>query len=101
MVDPLGTWGASKPSDGLGIKYPQYSYYDMVQANYRLLRDELKVARGARVSGVSMGGTQTYVWGVMHPEYINAIMLFGGTTQSDGDDFVGFWSFLLLLVVFV
>ncbi len=21
MVDPLGTWGASKPSDGLGIKF--------------------------------------------------------------------------------
>ena len=35
MVDPLGTWGASKPSDGLGTKFPQYSYYDMVQANYR------------------------------------------------------------------
>ena len=33
MVDPLGTWGASKPSDGLGTKFPQYSYYDMVQAS--------------------------------------------------------------------
>lgn len=52
MVDPLGTWGASKPSDGLGIKFPQYSYYDMVQANYRLLRDGLKVARVALVAGV-------------------------------------------------
>ena len=40
MVDPLGTWGASKPSDGLGIKFPQYSYFDMVQANYRMLRDQ-------------------------------------------------------------
>ena len=49
MVDPLGTWGASKPSDGLGIKFPQYSYYDMVQANYRMLRDQLKVARVALV----------------------------------------------------
>ena len=41
----------------------------MVQANYRMLRDGLKVARVALVTGVSMGGTQTYVWGVMHPEY--------------------------------
>src|ERR1700752_5239831 len=23
MVDPLGTWGASKPSDGLGVKFPE------------------------------------------------------------------------------
>lgn len=96
MVDPLGTWGASKPSDGLGIKFPQYSYYDMVQANYRTLRDGLKIARAALVTGVSMGGTQTYVWGVMHPEYIGALMPIGGTTQSDGDDPVGNWTFQMM-----
>jgi len=96
MVDPLGTWGASKPSDGLGIKFPQYSYYDMVQANYRMLRDHLKVARAALVTGVSMGGTQTYVWGVMHPEYIGALMPIGGTTQSDAGDPVGNWTFQLM-----
>jgi pimeloyl-ACP methyl ester carboxylesterase len=96
MVDPLGTWGASKPSDGLGMKFPQYSYYDMVQANYRLLKDHLKVARVALVAGVSMGGTQTYVWGVMHPEYIGALMPIGGTTQSDAEDPVGNWTFQLM-----
>ena len=96
MVDPLGTWGASKPSDGLGIKFPQYSYFDMVQANYRMLRDHLKVAKVALAAGVSMGGTQTYVWGVMHPEYVNAIMPIGGTTQSDAGDPVGNWTFQLM-----
>ncbi|WYB09434.1 alpha/beta hydrolase [Bradyrhizobium sp. A11] len=96
MVDPLGTWGASKPSDGLGIKFPQYSYYDMVQANYRMLRDGLKIARAALITGVSMGGTQTYVWGVMHPEFIGALMPIGGTTQSDGDDPVGNWTFQMM-----
>jgi len=96
MVDPLGTWGASKPSDGLGIKFPQYSYFDMVQANYRMLRDHLKVARVALATGVSMGGTQTYVWGVMHPEFVSAIMPIGGTTQSDAEDPVGNWTFQLM-----
>jgi pimeloyl-ACP methyl ester carboxylesterase len=96
MVDPLGTWGASKPSDGLGIKFPQYTYYDMVQANYRMVRDNLKVARAALVTGVSMGGTQTYVWGVMHPEFIGALMPIGGTTQSDAEDPVGNWTFQLM-----
>jgi homoserine acetyltransferase len=96
MVDPLGTWGASKPSDGLGTKFPQYSYYDMVQANYRMLRDHLKVAHAALATGVSMGGTQTYVWGVMHPEYVSAIMPIGGTTQSDAEDPVGNWTFQLM-----
>ena len=96
MVDPLGTWGVSKPSDGLGIKFPQYSYYDMVQANYRMVRDNLKVAHAALVTGVSMGGTQTYVWGVMHPEFIGGLMPIGGTTQSDAEDPVGNWTFQLM-----
>jgi homoserine acetyltransferase len=96
MVDPLGTWGESKPSDGLGIKFPQYSYFDMVQANYRMLRDHLKIARVALATGVSMGGTQTYVWGVMHPEFVSALMPIGGTTQSDAEDPVGNWTFQLM-----
>ncbi len=96
MVDPLGTWGASKPSEGLGIKFPQYSYYDMVQANYRMLRDNLKVVHAALVTGVSMGGTQTYVWGVMHPEFMGGLMPIGGTTQSDAEDPVGNWTFQLM-----
>ncbi|MEY9182985.1 homoserine O-acetyltransferase [Bradyrhizobium sp. USDA 326] len=96
MVDPLGTWGASKPSDGLGTKFPQYSYYDMVQANYRMLRDGLRITRAALITGVSMGGTQTYVWGVMHPEFMGGLMPIGGTTQSDGDDPVGNWTFQMM-----
>jgi len=96
MVDALGTWGASKPSDGLGIKFPQYSYFDMVQANYRLLRDTLKVTHAALVTGVSMGGTQAYVWGVMHPDFMGALMPIGGTTQSDAEDPVGNWTFQLM-----
>ncbi len=96
ILDALGLWGASKPSDGLGQKFPQYSYQDMVQANYRLLRDHLKVSRAALVMGASMGGTQTYVWGVMHPDYMNGIVPIGGTTQSDGEDPVGNWTFQLM-----
>jgi pimeloyl-ACP methyl ester carboxylesterase len=96
MVDPIGTWGDSKPSDGLGVKFPRYSYFDMVQANYRMLHDHLKVAHVSLVTGVSMGGTQTYVWGVMHPEFVSALMPIGGTTQSDAEDPVGNWTFQLM-----
>ncbi|MFG1477595.1 alpha/beta hydrolase [Xanthobacter sp. V4C-4] len=96
LTDALGLWGTSKPSDGLGQKFPRYSYQDMVQSNYRLLRDHLKVGRAALVTGVSMGATQTYVWGVMHPDFMNGLMPIGGTTQSDGGDPVGNWTFQLM-----
>lgn len=96
MCDALGLWGASKPSDGLGQKFPQYSYNDMVQASYRMLRDNLKIVHAAMITGVSMGATQTYVWGVMHPQFMDSLMPIGGTTQSDAEDPVGNWTFQLM-----
>ena len=67
FVDALGLFGASKPSDGLGRKFPVYSYYDVVHLNYRLLRDHLKVGKVVLATGVSMGATQAYYWGLMYP----------------------------------
>src|SRR5260370_30799048 len=68
----------------------------MVQANYRMLHDGLKIAHAALITGVSMGGTQTYVWGVMHPEFMGGLMPIGGTTQSDAEDPVGNWTFQMM-----
>jgi homoserine acetyltransferase len=97
FLDALGLWGASKPSYGLGRKFPQYSYFDMVVANQRLLRDHLNIAQVELATGCSMGGTQTWVWGVMYSRsgYVKAIMPIGGTTASDGADPVGQWTFRL------
>ncbi len=77
FLDALGLWGASKPSDGLGLKFPQYSYSDYVQANYRLLKDALGVAKVKLATGVSMGASQTYLWAILHPDYVEAIMPIG------------------------
>lgn len=97
FLDAIGLWGASKPSEGLGRKFPKYNYFDMVEANYRLLRDHLKIAQVEVATGVSMGATQTWVWGVMHSPsgFVKAIMPIGGATASDGDDPVGQWTFRL------
>ena len=95
FLDALGLWGASKPSDGLGRKFPIYSYYDMVQLNYRLLRDHLKVGRVVLATGVSMGASQAYYWGLMHPEMVGAIMPIGGATATDGEGPVAAWTFQL------
>lgn len=97
FLDAIGLWGASKPSLGLGLKFPKYSYMDMVVANYRLLNDHLKVGQVQLATGCSMGATQTWVWGVMYSPsgFVKAIMPIGGTTASDGDDPVGQWTFRL------
>lgn len=97
FLDPIGLWGASKPSEGLGRKFPQYSYFDMIQANYQLLRDHLKVANVHLATGVSMGATQSWVWGAMYSPsgFVDAILPIGGTTSSDGGDPIGQWTFRL------
>ncbi len=97
FLDAIGLWGASKPSLGLGRKFPRYNYMDMVVANYRLLREHLNVCQVELATGCSMGGTQAWVWGIMYSPsgFVKAIMPIGGTTASDGDDPVGQWTFRL------
>ena len=90
-----GCSGASKPSDGLGRKFPVYSYYDVVHLNYRLLRDHLKVGKVVLATGVSMGATQAYYWGLMYPDFVQAVMPVGGATATDGEGQVAAWTFQL------
>lgn len=97
FLDALGLWGHSKPSAGLGMKFPKYNYFDMVQANYRLLKDHLKVAEVQLATGMSMGASQTYAWGVMHSGsgFVKAIMPIGGTVAAQGEDPLCEWVFTL------
>lgn len=82
-LDALGLWGTSKPSEGLGMRFPQYNFYDFVQANYRLLRDHLKIAKVQLATGISMGAIQSYIWAILHPEYVDAIMPIAGLPAKD------------------
>ncbi len=95
FLDALGLWGASKPSDGLGMEFPQYTVFDAVQANYRLLHDELKIDRIKLATGVSMGAIQSYVWALLHPGYVEAIMPIAGITSTQKNTVLK-WTFQLM-----
>lgn len=83
FLDALGLWGASKPSDGLGMRFPRYSNMDYVQANYRLLKDHLGIGKVKLSTGASMGAIQSYLWAVLHPDFVEAIMPIAGATAMD------------------
>ena len=74
LPDGIGHGKSSKPSDGLHAKFPHYGYTDMVEAQYRLLKDALGANHVRLVMGTSMGGMHTWVWGETHPEYMDALM---------------------------
>ena len=74
LPDGIGHGKSSKPSDGLHAKFPRYGYLDMVEAQYRLLTEGLGVNRARLVMGTSMGGMHTWLWGELHPDFMDALM---------------------------
>jgi homoserine O-acetyltransferase len=74
LPDGIGHGKSSKPSDGMHAKFPHYGYLDMVEAQYRLLTDGLGVNHLRLVMGTSMGGMHTWLWGELHPDFMDALM---------------------------
>ena len=74
LADGIGHGQSSKPSDGLRAKFPRYGYRDMVDAQYRLLTEALRVNHLRLVMGTSMGGMQAWLWGERHPDFMDALM---------------------------
>src|SRR3989442_14280216 len=74
LPDGIGHGKSSKPSDGLHAKFPRYGYLDMIEADYRVLTEGLGVNHARLVMGTSMGGMHTWLWGELHPEFMDALM---------------------------
>jgi len=74
LPDGIGHGKSSRPSDGMHAKFPRYGYLDMVEAQYRLLSEGLGVNHARLVMGTSMGGMHTWLWGELHPDFMDALM---------------------------
>jgi homoserine O-acetyltransferase len=74
LPDGIGHGHSSKPSDGLHMRFPRYTYDDMVLADYRLLTEHLGVNHLRLCTGTSMGGMHTWVWGYTYPDFMDALM---------------------------
>jgi homoserine O-acetyltransferase/O-succinyltransferase len=75
IPDAIGHGQSSKPSDGLKTAFPKYDYDDMVDAQYRLVKEGLGVRHLRLVIGNSMGGMHTWIWGVKHPDQMDVLVL--------------------------
>jgi homoserine O-acetyltransferase/O-succinyltransferase len=74
LPDGIGHGKSSKPSDGMRAKFPRYNYDDMVEAQYRLATEGLGLRHVRLVIGNSMGGMHTWIWGVAHPGFMDALV---------------------------
>lgn len=85
IPDGIGHGGSSKPSGGLHARFPHYGYLDMVETEYRLLGEGLHVNHARLIMGTSMGGMHSWLWGELHPKFMDALMpLASVPTQISG-----------------
>jgi homoserine O-acetyltransferase len=74
IPDSLGHGKSSKPSDGMKTAFPKYNYEDMVDAQYRLIREGLGIKHLRLVIGNSMGGMHTWIWGGKYPQAMDILV---------------------------
>jgi len=74
IPDSIGHGKSSKPSDGMKTAFPKYNYEDMVDAQYRLVREGLGLSHLRLVIGNSMGGMHTWIWAGKYPDFMDALV---------------------------
>ncbi len=74
LPDGIGHGKSSKPSDGLRMRFPRYGYLDMIRAHHLLLTAGLGVDHLHLVMGTSMGGMQTWLWGIQYSDFMDYLL---------------------------
>lgn len=93
LADALGNGVSSSPSNSTaqpGEAFPAITTRDMVRSQYRLVTEELGLTRLRAVMGISMGGMQTFEWGVLYPDFMGKLVPIAGSPKLAGHD-VALW----------
>ncbi|TWV93032.1 alpha/beta fold hydrolase [Chitinophaga pinensis] len=74
LPDAIGHGKSSRPSDSLHMKFPHYTYNDMVTAEHELVTKHLGIDHLRLILGTSMGAMHAWVWGYTYPDFTDAMM---------------------------
>lgn len=88
-IDALGNGVSSSPSNSTTqprMKFPQFTIGDMVNSQYRLLTEVIKVDHVHAIAGASMGGMQSFQWATAYPEFMDVIVPLVGTPRQTSYD---------------
>jgi homoserine O-acetyltransferase/O-succinyltransferase len=76
-TDAIGNGFSTSPSNSklqARMNFPKFTIRDMVESQYRLLREKFGIDHVVAVIGPSMGGMQALQWGVSHPDFMDALV---------------------------
>jgi homoserine O-acetyltransferase/O-succinyltransferase len=89
LVDPIGDGISTSPSNSAlqsRMRFPQFTIRDIVEAEHRLVADELKLTHLHAVIGISMGGMQAFEWLAAYPEFMDSAVSLSGSPQTTSYD---------------
>jgi homoserine O-acetyltransferase len=66
------------------MQFPKFVIRDMVESQYRLLKEKFGIDHVVAVIGPSMGGMQTLQWGVSHPDTMDALVAIVPLAKTPG-----------------
>jgi homoserine O-acetyltransferase len=84
-VDALANGVSCSPSNA-GGRFPRVTVGDMVQAQHRLLAEQLGVKRLHAVVGISMGGMQAFEWITAFPDFAGRAVPIIGSPRLNSSD---------------
>jgi homoserine O-acetyltransferase len=89
LVGAFGNGHSSSPSNSKqqpGSAFPRYTIRDMVRSQHRLLTETLGLDRLHAVTGISMGGMQTFEWIVSYPNFMRRAIPIVGSPRLGSYD---------------
>ena len=82
VVDAFGDGLSSSPSNSReqpGSAFPRFTIADLVEAQHRLVVEQLRLPSLHAVVGYSMGGMQAFEWAVRYPSFARFVVPMMGT----------------------
>src|SRR5215468_5418408 len=76
-TDAIGNGLTTSPSNSKAqprMAFPRFNIRDMVESQYRLLKEKFGIDHILTVVGPSMGGMQVLQWGVSHPDMMDSLI---------------------------
>ena len=92
IVDAFGDGVSSSPSNSKeqpGVEFPEFSIKDMVNAQHHFLTENMEINHLYAITGISMGGMQTYQWMASYPDFMDKLApIFGSPILSSYDKMI-------------
>jgi homoserine O-acetyltransferase len=66
------------------MSFPKFTIRDMVESQFRLVKEKFGIEHVAAVVGPSMGGMQVLQWGVSHPDFMDSLVALVPLAKTPG-----------------